>query len=606
MKKIIPLLLAALFIFSGCDKITKPLIDNTLPTDTAAGTPDTTSAPADVDFDKTDADMFTEDDIKASYDGERTVTVTLSEDGIKTSSDAARVSGKTVSLTEAVTYIISGSAADAMIVVNAKKDSEMRIVLDGASITSKTSAPIYILKAGKVTLTLEKENRLANGGAFTQIDDNNIDAVIYSKCDLTINGSGSLTISSPAGHGISCKDDLIITGGVYSIASASHGIDANDSIRLKGADITIDAGKDGIHAENTDDATLGYVYISDGKYKIEAEGDGISASAALQIESGEYDIVTGGGSANAAKKSSDSFGGFMGGPPSKPGKPGQPPQHSQTSGSVDDSESIKGIKAATGLLISGGSFKIDSADDALHSNADLTLNGGSFDISTGDDGMHADETLTITAGKIDITKSYEALEGLHVNISGGDISSVSTDDGINAAGGNDESGFGGGRGDMFSPGGRPAGPGGMGSGNGSIVISGGNVYIQAAGDGIDANGTLDITGGSVTVCAPTTGDTSVLDYDRKGVISGGVFVGTGARNMVQTLTGEGQGVISLISNGKFSAGTKITLYDDNGNLIFEYSPMLDFQIFIYSSPEIKSNESYILELGGNKTTLTAK
>ena len=131
---------------------------------------------------------------------------------------------------------------------------------------------MYILSADKVFVTLAEntENTLSNGGTFTAIDDNNIDAVLFSKQDLTLNGLGSLKITSPAGHGIVCKDDLVLTGGTYNVTSASHGFDANDSVRIANASITIDAGKDGIHAENADDTWLGFVYALSGSVNIEA------------------------------------------------------------------------------------------------------------------------------------------------------------------------------------------------------------------------------------------------------------------------------------------------------------------------------------------------
>lgn len=128
--------------------------------------------------------------------------------------------------------------------------------------------------------------------------------------------------------------------------------------------------------------------------------------------------------------------------------------------------------------------------------------------------------MTIVSGAIHITESYEGIEGQHVVIQGGEITLTATDDGLNAAGGIDGSGFGK-RGDTFAQSGETP----------SIVISGGSVDVTAFGDGIDANGTLEITGGTVTVSGPAYGDTSVLDYDISGTITGGTFIGTGASSM---------------------------------------------------------------------------
>ncbi len=543
------------------------------------------------DFAKTDEEMFTDRDFEVGYDREKSVSIQLNGDSVTCSSDAVKIAGTTVTITEEATYILSGTLNDGQIIVNADDSAKLQLVFNGVTINSATSAPLYIPEADKVFVTLaaDSTNTLSNGGSFTAIDENNIDAVIFSKQDLTLNGEGALSVSSPAGHGIVSKDDLVITSGSYTVQSASHGLDANDSVRIANASVTVDAGKDGIHAENSDDTTLGFVYLASGTFDIDAEGDGISAGAYLQIEDGTFDIVSGGGSVNGSKQSSDSWGGFMGG-----GMPG-----SSSSSADESSTSIKGLKATSDILIRDGSFTIDAADDAVHSNASVTVNGGIFAIASGDDGFHADDTLAITAGKINITESYEGLEAQHVAVSGGDIRLVASDDGLNAAGGTDSSGTEGGRDGMFGGmGGRPGGGGmgGMASSNGSIVISGGTLYVNASGDGLDANGTLTISGGYTTVCGPTQGDTATLDYDVSGIISGGTFIGTGASNMAQSLTGSGQGVVA-VRVGSQSAGTAITLQDQSGNTVISHTPELSFQVVILSSPDIVSGETYSITVG---------
>lgn len=446
-----------------------------------------------------------------------------------------------------------------------------------------------------VTLVEGTENVLANGGTFTAIDENNIDGAVYSKQDLTFNGTGSLKVTSPAGHGIVCKDDLVITGGTYTVNSSSHGLDANDSVRIVNATLNIDAGKDLIHCENTDDTSKGFIYISSGTINGGAEGDGIAASAYLQIEGGSFDLLVGGGAENGSKAYSGNYGGFMGG-----GHGGMRPGGNQgsTATTTTDTVSMKGLKAANSILISDGTFKIDSADDSIHSDVSVTINGGTFEIASGDDALHAEETLTVTAGKFNITESYEGLEALNIKVMGGDIKLVADDDGLNAAGGTDSSGTTGGRDGMFGggKGGMGGGFGGMSSGNGSIVISGGNLYINSSGDGLDANGTLEITGGYTVVVGPTQGDTATLDYDKSGIITGGTFIGTGASGMAQTFSDSKQGVVA-ISVGNQSAGTKIVLKDKSGNIIIEHTPELNFAVVILSSPSITKGETYSITVG---------
>lgn len=606
MKKYLSLLLVfalVLGLLAGCGKPGENLQITDGDSNTPGGndTGNVNSEPVAVDFSKTDEDMFTNRDFKADYTENTGVRIQLNGSSATASSNSVKISGSTVTITEEATYILSGSLTDGMILVDAKDTAKLQIVLDGADITSKTSAALYIREADKVFVTLAegKTNTLKNGGAFTAIDDNNIDGAVFSKQDLTFNGAGSLTVESPAGHGIVCKDDLVFTGGAYTVNSASHGLDANDSVRITSTtSLAIDAGKDGVHCENSDDASLGFIYISDGQMQIEAEGDGIAAGNYVQIEKGSFDLLIGGGSVNGSKASSDNFGGFMGGG----GHGGMRPGGMQSTATEESSTSMKGIKAANSLLISSGTFQINSADDAVHSDVSVTINGGTFEIASGDDAIHAEENLTVTAGAFRITESYEGLEALNIAVQGGEFQIVASDDGLNAAGGTDASGAGGrdgmfgGGGGMFGGGHRGGPGGGMSSGNGSIVISGGNLYVKASGDGIDANGTLTISGGYTVVTGPTKGDTATLDYDRSATITGGTFIGTGASGMAQTFSQSEQGVVA-VTVGNQNAGTSITLKDKNGKTIITHTPELSFAVVILSSPELVSGETYTITVG---------
>ncbi len=537
------------------------------------------------------ADMFSDRDFETDYDAAKCQRITLG--------------GETVHIQKEGTYILSGTLEDGQIVVNGENTHKIRLILDGVNIRSSNSAAIFVQQADKVFITTAKGSvNTLTSDAFEE-SENNIDAAIFSKDDLTLNGEGSLTVVSPSGHGIVSKDDLVVTGGNYAVTSAGHGFAGKDSVRVAGGTFSVTAGKDGIHAENNDDTTLGFGYFSGGSFQISAEGDGIAASNSLLITGGDFTITAGGGSENGEKASSDNYGNFMGGFGGHGGgRPGGDPfggkGNTDTTQTDENSTSMKGIKADGDLTIQGGTFQIDSADDGVHSNANIAVTGGSFHIATGDDGFHAEETLTVTAGVIEITESYEGLEGHHIAVSGGEINLLSSDDGLNAAGGVDASGMGG-RDQMFGGKGRP---GGMGRGDGSIVISGGTLYVQASGDGIDANGTLMITGGSTTVCGPTQGDTATLDYDVSATISGGTFIGTGGSGMAQSFSNSGQGIIAL-RVGNCKANTQITLADANGKTVISYAPKLDFAVVILSAPEIIKGETYTITVGDQSGTFQA-
>ena len=584
-------LLLLLTCLAGCGK-------DLLPTEPAGtgGSTDVTLPSTEVSFQQTDDTMFTERDFRtAPYEG-RVVNVTLNGDTATADSNAVQIKGSAIKITEEATYIFTG-VFNGMILVDCDKDAQPQLVFGGATVHSETSAALYIVDAGKVTLTLADgtENYLSNGGAFATIDSEDIDAALYSRRDLVINGSGKLTVLSPAGKGISCKDNLILTGGTLDIQSAFHGLDANDSLRVTGVSATVAAGMDGIHCENNTDTDFGYVYISSGTFDIDAAGDGIAAGAWLQIVDGSFTLLTGSGHENG-KDHADNWGGFPGGPGGK-------------ATTDTDSASMKGIKAATGMLLTGGSYTIDSADDALHCDSATVIRGGSYTIATGDDAIHAETALTIADGSIDISTSYEGLEAQDVAVLGGSIKLVATDDGINSAGGNDNSGNGG-RDEMAPPpGGNPppgghGGPGGMSAGNGSVLIAGGTLYIKSSGDGIDANGSVTISGGHTTIVGPTQGDTATLDYDRSCVITGGTFIGTGARGMAQSFTASEQGVIAL-QVGNQAAGTQIVLKDAMGTTLIDYAPELNFAVVILSCPEMVSGQEYTVSVGSASGTFTA-
>lgn len=474
-------LLALAFLLSGCAAAqaedTKGSQEDTTQEDTV---PTTVSV----------SQMFSDSDLEVGYDDLTSAHITLSGTTATCDSDAVQISGSQIILTEEGTYILSGSLEDGMVIVDAEDSAKVQLVLDNTQIGSSTSAAIYVRSADKVFITTapDSQNTLSNGGEYVAIDDNNIDSVIFSKADLTLNGSGTLTISAAAGHGIVSKDDLVLSGGTYEITAASHGISGKDSVRIASGSYTITSGKDGIHAENADDTTLGFLYIEDGTFTIHAQGDGLSAGVYLQIEGGDFSVTTGEGSASVTLET-DSMGGG-------PGSFGAPTD----STTEDDSVSQKGVKADGTLTISGGSFQIDTVDDAIHANEDLLTTGGEFHLSTGDDGIHTDTALTIQDGTFTIPYCYEGIEGLSITIDGGTYDITSADDGLNAACGADSSGFGG----------RMPGQEGFGGSSDSfIVLDGGEFVIVSTGDCIDSNGSLTINGGAVDLTCNGSGNTAL-------------------------------------------------------------------------------------------------
>lgn len=523
------------------------------------------------------SEMFTDRDYEIGYEENESAIIKLNGESAQCDSNAVQIVGNIITIKDEGTYILSGDLNGGMIIVEADDTDKLQIVLNGVNITSETSAAIYVKTADKVfvTTTASSNNLLTNGGSYVAIDENNIDSVIFSKSDLTLNGAGSLVINSPAGHGIVSKDDLVIASGTYDITAASHGISGKDSVRIANGSFTIRSDKDGIHAENNDDASLGFLYVSGGSFDIVAKGDGLSAENYLLVEDGDYNIVTGGGNTNETLENN---------------------AFESTTASTEDSTSMKGIKATGELFINGGTFTIDSADDALHSNANLYVNKGSFNISTLDDGLHADSKLVISSGSIQIGKSYEGLEGQSIDILGGEINLVASDDGINAAGGNDQSGLVGasGRGgDRFSS-----------DANAYINISGGTVYVNAQGDGIDSNGSVTISGGAIYVSGPENSGNAALDYDSDANISGGIFVASGTSQMAQNFGATSTQGAMLVSVDSQSGGSIIKLTDSSGKELISWVADKAFDSVIISCPEITEGAVYSLTAGSFETEIT--
>lgn len=273
---------------------------------------------------------------------------------------------------------------------------------------------------------------------------------------------------------------------------------------------------------------------------------------------------------------------------------------------------MKGFKAGTGMLLCDGSYVIDAADDAFHSNQALTANGGSFSVKTGDDAFHAETALTITGGNLDVAECYEGLEAEKIYVSGGNMKLNCSDDGLNAAGGTDGSGAGG-RDGQFGGGFGGGRPGGFGGGFGNvnadalISVSGGEITIYSGGDGLDSNGNLTISGGNIRVYNPKSGDTSVLDSDIKPVITGGSYIGLGiTTNMAETFDANKstQGFIAC-STGGLSAGMQISVTDSSGNTVLTCTTEYSTALLILSCPQIVKGQTYTLTAGTQTGQVTA-
>ena len=255
-------------------------------------------------------------------------------------------------------------------------------------------------------------------------------------------------------------------------------------------------------------------------------------------------------------------------------------------------ENKAAIYTKSDLTISGnGTLDVTgTAEDAIHSKTNVTVQGGTINLKAGDDAIHADETLTILDGKVTVLESEEGLEGLVVDIQGGDITVNASDDGLNASDGS---------GSDKAPGQATEGA--------EIRISGGVLTVKAGGDGIDSNGDLIISGGTVVVDGPSDGGNAPIDYDGKGVISGGTVFVSGDSGMFQSLNDSGstQNSIVYYLSETQAAGTKVAVADSKGNVIYENNSTTQaFNTVLFSAADLKSGENYIVTVGEQSETVS--
>ena len=255
-------------------------------------------------------------------------------------------------------------------------------------------------------------------------------------------------------------------------------------------------------------------------------------------------------------------------------------------------ENQAAIYTKSDLTISGnGTLDVTgTAEDAIHSKTNVTVQGGTINLKAGDDAIHADETLTILDGKVTVLESEEGLEGLVVDIQGGDITVNASDDGLNASDGS---------GSDKAPGQATEGA--------EIRISGGVLTVKAGGDGIDSNGDIIISGGTVVVDGPSDGGNAPIDYDGKGVISGGTVFVSGDSGMFQSLNDSGstQNSIVYYLSETQAAGTKVAVADSKGNVIYENNSTTQaFNTVLFSAADLKSGENYIVTVGEQSETVS--
>ena len=465
---------------------------------------------------------YSKRDLDASYDASQATYITLADNASSAetytheSASGVSISGNDVTITQAGTYVLSGNLTDGCVFVNIDKEEKCQLVLNGASISNSDGPCIYVMAADKTFITLADgtQNTLVDGADYVLNEDEEPTATIFSKDDLTLNGTGALSIAGNYRHAVRSKDDLVITGGTYVINAVEDALNGKDCLKICDGTFDITCGEDALKSSN-------------------------------------------------------------------------------------DSEEGRGFVA---------------------------IDGGDFTISAGDDAVHAETLMHITAGTVNVLMCYEGYEGTVVRIDGGSTNIVASDDGINAASGSSSEGgmpMGGeGRGGAGGLGaGAAAGDAaasGAGAGDASapdgagaaattstckVVVTGGTTYVSAGGDGIDSNGSVEVSGGVLIVEGPTSNADSFFDYDSSATITGGTVLMVGSTGMAQSFSGGTQAFAMASASG--SAGQTVILQDAQGNEVASFAATKNFQVVLASADGAAEGDTLTVKIGSTETALTA-
>lgn len=546
-------------------------------------------------FDASALDLgYSNRDSDASYDASSATMISLSDDGATVSGQGASAEESCVTITEAGTYVVSGELTCGQLVVDAG-DEKVQVVLAGVAIHNETGPAVYVRQADKCFITLAEgtTNALSDGADYVLEEDSDEPyATLFSRDDLTLNGAGTLVVTGSYRHAICSKDDLVITGGTYIIDAAEDGLRGRDCVKIADGAFTITAGRDAIKSNNDTDAMRGFVSLDGGTFTINAQDEG--------------------------------------------------------------------VQAQTYVRIAGASLDVTAADDAFHSDLEMLIAGGSCNVSAGDDAFHAETKLIVDGGEVNVSSCYEGYEAEKIYVNGGESFIVAKDDAINAsaadlsdesdsasledaapeggaapggeqglpggaadkapdgmAGGMAEGALGGsepggnvpGGGNASDPGAGAFAPGSgnrgaFGEGDESclIQINGGYIVLDAAGDGVDSNGSIEITGGTLLVNGPASGGDGALDYDLEATVTGGTVIMVGSMGMAQSFSDGTQPFAMVSVNG--NAGDVVSVLDRDGNEVAALNASKQFGMVLVSSPVFKEGETYSLVVGGQANTIT--
>ena len=537
---------------------------------------------------------YTNRDLNGTYDASEAVYIALANDATSVSASAqgVSISGNDITITQAGTYVLSGTLSNGCVYVNIDKEEKCQLVLNGVDITNSTGPCIYIMSADKTFITLAEgsQNTLVDGADYELNEDEEPTATIFSKDDLTLNGSGALSITGNYRHAVRSKDDLVITGGTYVINAVEDALNGKDCLKICGGTFDITSGEDALKSSNDSEEGRGFVSIDGGDFTISAGDDAVHAETLMRITSGTVNIET-------------CYEGYEG----------------------------------TVVRIDGGTTNIVASDDGINAasgSSDETPGAAGFGGFGGAGGAGGGDAAGDGGAGGDPGAGTGGAAGGDAAGDGGDPGAGDAGAGMEGAGG--EPGAGGASGNDPGAGGsdsaetpddagagRGAGEGaGEGAGDGAandaaagvsssssegnacqILVTGGTTYVSASGDGIDSNGSVEITGGVLLVEGPTSSADGFLDYETSATISGGTVLMVGSAGMAQSFSGGTQAFAMQQVSG--SAGQTVVLKDASGGEVASFTATKSFQMLLASAEGAAEGDTLTVQVGTASTELTA-
>lgn len=504
-------------------------------------------------------DPFDSQDLDNNYDKPNSVLVNLEETSITADAkedDGVLIEGTKITITKAGQYFFTGSCGDGQIVVDTKDEKNVKLVLNGVTLTNKKGCPVYIKSAKKTIINLGggTSNTLSDAGNY-QGEEDGITAAIFSLGDLTLNGEGQLMVTGNYQDAISCTGSLKITAGTAELHAKDDALVASKGVSIKNGSFNFQCGGNGIKTTSANEQE-GFIGIECGNYVITSGRDVLNAAGNVYICNGSFTGTAAGGS--HLSSTDETWGNFGG-----------------------EGLTAKGIKAGGDVQIHGGSITLDAADDAIYSGNNVLINTGCVKVLSGDDGIVANKDIEVNGGSVTLEKCFEGFESTNLSMNGGYVDVTATNDGINIANGNDSSASEKRKGrNEFER-----------KGTGKLSLANTCINIRSMADAMDVAGDVEIAGGAVRMCGGSDAKAQGVDCSGNYSLQGGAIVLAGNNEMAIPKT-LGQPAVSIQFKEKQPANSAVCIKNSKKEVVFAFCMGTEYDKVLVSQSIFKKGDTY--------------